>query len=98
MVAQAALLWMGTMALLITYVALSRSDNPQTQIVALGFSLLFWTGFTINASGYTVTTNAGIILEKSSQSLSILGFLGVGIVFVVLVKSVFDMVKGVSSG
>lgn len=96
MVEQLGVYWMGTMALLITYVALARSQNMQTQIIALGFALLFWTGFTMNAGGYTITTNAGRELTRSSQSLSLLGLLGVGVVFVVLVKTAFEAVKEAS--
>lgn len=97
MVEQLGVYWLGTMALLITYVALARSQNLQTQIIALGFALLFWTGFTMNAGGYSIITNSGVELTRSSQSLSLLGILGVGVVFVVLVKTVFDAIAKASS-
>lgn len=81
------------MALFITYVALARSENLQTQVISLGFALLFWAGFTMNAGGYTITTETGLQLPRSSQSLSLLGIIGVGVVFIVLVKTAFDAIK-----
>ena len=84
------LVWLATMALLIDYVGLTRADDGTTRAVAIGFGLLFWVAFAISATGYTVITNAGVVIQRSSQALAVIGLLGAAISVVLLLETAFN--------
>lgn len=93
MVELTVVMWLGTLALLVDYVALAKADNLLTQVVGLAFGLLFWAGFVISSLGYTITTNSGVVLTRSSQMLALLGFLGFAATFVLTVRAVMEVMK-----
>lgn len=94
MVEYTIMLWMGTMALLITYTGLSKANDVKSRFVALAFALLFWAGFTMHSLGYQYTTETGVEISRSDQSLAIMGMLGVAIVIVLMLDAGFQAFKG----
>lgn len=94
MVEQVGLYWLGTLALLLMFgslvVALPRYRAGQDSfeaIIGFAFSLLLWGGFAMSALGYTVTTNAGVVIRERSQMLAVLGLLGAVTAFILLLDA-----------
>ncbi|MFB6197592.1 MAG: hypothetical protein ABEI52_04895 [Halobacteriaceae archaeon] len=85
---QSTLLWLGTLALIVDYVGLARANDAQSRIVAFGFALLFWGAFALHSTGYYITTDSGVVIRRSAQSLTLLGILGAGVTLMLLFEAV----------
>lgn len=88
MISETVLLWLATMALVIDYVGLSRSENGETQLITLAFALVFWGAFAIDSSNYALYSGASDF-SQSSEALVMIGVLGAVVTFIMLVASVF---------
>jgi len=88
MISQTVLLWMATVGLLVDYVALGRANDGQSRAIALAIGLLFWAGFAVSATGFKVTTNAGVVIAERSQMLAVIGAILVMINIVLLLETV----------
>lgn len=91
MIEQATLLWLGTMALLVDYVALARANDGKSQLVALSLGFLLWAGFAMSSLGYTVTTSADMF-TRESQLLAVIGLFGAAMSIVLLFEAAFRAV------
>lgn len=94
MVGQVGLYWLGSIALVLLFgslvVALPRYRAGQDSLEAIiGFSFAFaaFGAFTMSSLGYTITTNAGVVLRESSQMLTIFGLLGTVVAFLLLIDA-----------
>jgi hypothetical protein len=92
MLSETALLWTGTIALLINYVALQQASTSLDRALALVFALLFWIAYSIGASNYTVYT-AGSATTVSSQSLALIGLIAIIATFLLLVQAAFESIQ-----
>lgn len=88
MISETVLLWVGTMALLVDYVAIAKADNRLSAVIAHVFSLLFWVVFTISSLNYQ-TISGGTGIETSAQSLALIGLIGSVVTLVLLVAVAF---------
>jgi hypothetical protein len=91
MIEQVTLLWLGTMALLVDYVGLSRASDGKSQAVALALGFLLWAGFTMASLGYTITANA-TVYTRESQLLAVIGLFGAAMSIVLLFEAAFRAV------
>lgn len=85
MISETVLLWVGTMALVIDYVAIAKADNRLSAIIAHVFSLLFWIAFAISSLNYQAISG-GTTIESSAQSLALIGLIGAVTTVVLLLK------------
>lgn len=88
MISETVLLWVGTMALVINYVAIAKADNRLSAIIGHVFSLLFWIAFSISSLNYQAISG-GTTIESSAQSLALIGLIGVVTTVLLLVDIVF---------
>jgi len=88
MIGQTVLLWLGTMALLADYVAL-RTDDLAARAVGLATGLLMFAFFAMHATGYQITTNAGVVIRQSDLTLALFGVLAAGGTLVLLIETGF---------
>lgn len=91
MISETVLLWVGTMALVIDYVALARADNRLSTIIAHVFALLFWIVFTISALNYQAVSG-GTTIDMSAQPLALIGFIGAVVTLILLVEVAFGAI------
>lgn len=87
MITQMTLLWLGTLALLTDYVALSQANDSKTQAVGLAFGLMFFAVFTINSTGYLTITDAGVTTVHESMALTVIGFVATATTLVLLLET-----------
>lgn len=92
MISETVLLWLGTMALLVNYTGLARAETDESKVIAFVFALVMWLAFTMNALSYQ-TYSGGTTIPVSSQSLWLLGILGVVGTIVLLIDAGFSGIK-----
>lgn len=85
------LYWLGSIALLLQFgglvAAVPRYRNNEGSVeglFAFGFAMALWGGFTISSFGYHLTTDAGVVISKSSQMFALIGLLGLATTLVLL--------------
>lgn len=97
---QLAVLWLGTLALLLTFSGLLLSVRRYRQgeaslegLIAFAFGLAFWGAFAIHSLGYQLVTDAGVVITRASTSLALLGLLGAGATFVLLLEGAMRAIQ-----
>lgn len=90
MVAQLALLWVGSVALacmfgglVVSVPAYKRGEGSLAGVFGFGFGLLFWALFALHSNGYTIAVDAGQI-SMATRSFTIAGVIGALVCLVLL--------------
>jgi len=83
MIEQLLLMWVGTMAIGLTFggltVAVPEYDNNEGSlvgIIAFAFAFMFWALFTLHSTGYMVVLGSGVSMQNNAGSLMIVGIIG----------------------
>jgi len=92
MIGQTVLLWLGTLALLADYAAL-RTDDIAARAVGLATGLFMFVLFAMHATGYQITTNAGVVIRQSEMTLALFGVIAAGGTLVLLIETGFRGMK-----
>lgn len=85
---QTATLWLGTVALLVSYLGMVRASDRKTQTIMMGAALVVWAVFALAATNMTIYEGA-TVYQQGSQMLALLGVLGAGTSLIVLFETVF---------
>lgn len=93
MITELGLYWLASMALITDYVGLARASDYKTQAVALAFGFLFFAIFTMTALGYYTVTNAGVVMQQSSQALAVMGLIATAVTLLLLFDVAMRAVK-----
>jgi hypothetical protein len=94
------LYWLGFLALLLQFgglvSAVSRYRQNEASIeglFAFGFAMALWGGFTISSFGYYITTNAAVVISRSSQMLALIGLMGLATTLVLLMDGAMRAIR-----
>jgi len=97
---QTALLWLGTLALGLEMVGLKwavpryRDGLASLEgLIAYAFAVALWGSFTLTSLGYRAITDGGIVISRSSQTLMLLGLLGLASSVILLFDAAFRVIK-----
>lgn len=93
MITQLGLYWLASMGLITNYIGLKQASDYKTQSVALAFGFLFFAIFTMTSLGYYTVTNAGIVMQQSSQALAVMGLIATAVTLLLLFDVAFRAIK-----
>lgn len=99
MIGQVELLWLGSIGIILLFggllMAVPRYQIGESSLpgfIAFGFSLPFWSFFTIHSLGYMVY-DGGSALTRSASSLAVIGVLGAIVSVLLLFDGAMRMLR-----
>ncbi len=86
-------IWVGSIAFLLSVGATRPTLDDETRVLSGVASVALWGVWSLNATAVTKTTNAGVRVTHSYQSLSWIGIAIAGVMLLFVVDRVFQLVK-----
>lgn len=100
MITSGTLMWLGTVALLLTFgglrLAIPKYDAGGASLeglLAFAMALVAWALFALHASGYAQLIGSGVVQRASTPSLMVMGVIGGALAALLLVDSVFRVLR-----
>jgi len=100
MIAQLALLWIGTVALGLTFGGLTRAvpryqrnEASLMALVAFAFGVLFWGLFALHSTNYIRLIGGGVTARTSAESLAVVGVIGTILSVLLVLDGAFRLIR-----